>query len=179
MTAEPTFWKPPPPQAWRDGDELVMRSGTALPPICVFCGAMAETGLRNAIRTRGAFQSLQLLSARVPMCADDRRRFRAAMYRPNLTAVAVLVGILVFKRVPGVYGLFPFSFGGQMPTVRFFVLAAVTFLVVHGVHRVVRGRSGPPRPTRLRFVRSQDGFVWLAGADPRCLSQLPPVAPGR
>ena len=39
--------------------------------------------------------------------------------------------------------------------------------------------SGALRPVRLRFVRSQGGFVSLRDADPRCLSQLSPVAPGR
>jgi hypothetical protein len=156
-----------------------MRAGAPLPPICVFCGETAVAGVRNAIKTRGAFQSLQIMSARIPMCEDDRRRYRAVMHRPNLTFVVVLVSVLVLKKVPGVYGLFPFDPYGQMPGVRLVVLALATFLVVHVVHRFLRRRAGPPRPVRLRFVRSQGGFIWLADADPRCLSQLPAVAAGR
>jgi hypothetical protein len=73
------------PQAWRDGDELVIRVGAPLPPICVFCGAMAVTAIRNAIETRGhPFDNLQVLSTAVaPGTLPDARVRRRVVARAS------------------------------------------------------------------------------------------------
>jgi hypothetical protein len=167
-------------QAWRDGDELVMRLGTPLPPICVFCGAPAVVGLRNAINTRGhPFGNLQVLSTRVPVCEEDRRRHRAVMTRANVTVVVVFVMVLLTGTLPGPLGLLSNAmnpFGGRIPTAGAVALALTVAVGLRVVHRLVRSARGKPRPVMLRYDRSQGGFVWLQGADPRCLAQLPPVA---
>ncbi|HEY5170413.1 MAG TPA: hypothetical protein VIK54_01680, partial [Acidimicrobiia bacterium] len=65
------------------------------------------------------------------------------------------------------------------PGVRALVLALVVFVGIRFVRVLLHGSRGTPRPVKLRYDRSQAGFVWLRGADPRCLSQLPPVTPAR
>ncbi len=178
-------WQPPaaPPQAWRDGDELVVRIGAPLPPICVFCGAIADAGIRNAIETRGhPFGNLQVLSTRLPVCDDDRRRHRRAVTRVNVTVEGLFVVVLLTGKLPGPLGLASNAlnpFGGTLPGVRAVVLALAVFVGVRFVRILLHGSGGAPRPVKLRYDRSQAGFVWLHGADPRCLSQLPPVTPAR
>jgi hypothetical protein len=177
-------WRSPfgSPQAWRDGDELVFRIDTPLPPICVFCGATAVAGIRNAINTRGhPFGNLQILTVRIPVCEDDRRRNRWIMARGNITVVVLFVFLLLGGTLPGLPGLISNAinpFGGTRPGVHAVVLALAVFAVVHVVRRLLRG-SRDPRPERLFYDRSRAGFVWLRGADPRCLDQLPPVSAGR
>jgi hypothetical protein len=178
-------WQPPAPtpQAWRDGDDLVFRIGTPLPPICVFCGAMAVTGIRNAIQARGhPFGNLQVLSTRLPVCDDDRRRHRLVMTLLNVTVVALFVLVLLTGRLPGPLGLVSNAlnpFGGTLPGVRAVFLALAVFVGLRLVRTLLYGSRGAPRPVRLRYDHSRGGFVWLHGADPRCLSQLPPVTPAR
>jgi hypothetical protein len=178
-------WQPPvtSPQAWRDGDELVMRVGTPLPPICVFCGAMAVAAIRGAIETRGhPFGNLQVLSTRLPVCDDDRRRHRRAVTRVNLSVAGLIVVVLLTGRLPGPLGLVSnalIPFGGTLPGVRAVVLALAVFVGVPFVRILLHGSRGTPRPVMLRYDRSQAGFVWLHGADLRCLSQLPPVTTAR
>jgi hypothetical protein len=178
-------WQPPvaTPQAWRDGDELVIRVGAPLPPVCVFCGAMAVTGIRNAIETRGRpFGNLQVLSTRLPVCDDDRRRHRRAVTRVNVTVVVLFVVVLLTGTLPGPLGLVSNAlnpFGATVPGVRAVVLAVAAFVGIRFVRILLHGSRGTPRPVKLRYDRSRSGFVWLHGADPRCLSQLPPVTPAR
>jgi hypothetical protein len=178
-------WQPPvaPPQAWRDGDELVIRIGAPLPPICVFCGAMAVVGIRNAIETRGhPLGNLQVLSTRIPVCDDDRRRHRRAVTRVNVSVVGLFVVVLLTGALPGVLGLVSSvlnPFGGRLPGVRALFVALAVFVGIRFVRILVHGSRGAPRPVKLRYDRSRAGFVWLRGADSRCLSQLPPVTPAR
>jgi hypothetical protein len=184
MDAQPGEWQQPlilPPQAWRDGDELVVRIGAPLPPICVFCGAPAVAGIRNAINTRGhPIGNLQILTTRIPVCDDDRRRHRYTMIRMNGTVVVVFVVALLTGILPGWLGLFAINpYGGTLPGVRVIVVALALFVGSRVVRARMRASAPVPRPVRLRFDRGQDGYVWLRDADPRCLSQLPPVAPGR
>jgi hypothetical protein len=175
-------WHPPPAQAWRDGDELVIRAGAPLPPICVFCGQPAVAGIRTGINARGhSIASLQLIGLRIPVCEDDRRRNRAVWMGALVNLVVVIVVVALTGRLPGLPGLLGNSFvpvGVQAPTVRVLVIALVTFVGIRVVRRLVRGSSGPPRPLRLRVVRSRGGFIWLRNADERCLSQLTALAPG-
>jgi hypothetical protein len=183
MEAQPTGWQPPSevPQAWRDGDELVVRAGAPLPPICVFCGATAVTSIRNAINTRGhPFGNLQVLGTRIPVCDDDRRRHRNTMIRLNVTVIATFVFVLVTGTLPGLPGLIPMNpYGATLPGVRIVVLALAIFVTSRVVRTLLRDSQGAPRPARLRYDRAQAGYIWLQGADPHCLSQLPAVAPGR
>jgi hypothetical protein len=186
MGAAANGWQPPvapPPQAWRDGDELVIRLGAPLPPICVFCGAVAVAGIRNAIETRGhPFGNLQVLSTRLPVCDDDRRRHRRAVARANVTVVVLFGVVLLTGTLPGPLGLVSNSlnpFGATLPGVRAVLLALAVLVGSRFVRILLRGSHGPPRPVKLRYDRSQAGFVWLHGADSRCLSQLPPVTPAR
>jgi hypothetical protein len=176
-------WQPPVAAAWRDGDELVIRAGAPLPPICVFCGAPAVAGIRTAINTRGhPLGNLQAVGIRIPVCDDDRRRNRSQLTRRNLTVIVGFVLLLLGGTVPGSRGLVTGAmnpFGGTLPTVRTVVLAIAVFFGIRGARRLLQGSRRTPRPVTLRFDRSQDGFIWLRGADARCLSQLPPVAPGR
>jgi hypothetical protein len=160
-----------------------MRVGAPLPPICVFCGAMAVAGIRNAIETRGhPFGNLQVLSTRLPVCDDDRRRCRRAVTRDNLTFAGLFVVVLLTGRLPGPLGLVSNAlnpFGGTLPGVRAVVLALALFGGIRFVRILLHGSRDTPRPVKLRFDRSQAGFVWLHGADLRCLAQLPPVTPAR
>jgi hypothetical protein len=178
-------WQPPlvPPQAWRDGDELVIRVGAPLPPICVFCGATAVAGIRNAIDTVGhPVGNLRVLGTRIPVCDDDRRRHRRTVTRVNVTVVVAFVLLLLTGTLPGVLGLVSNAmnpFGGALPGVRAVVLALALFVAMRAVRALLRGSQGPPHPVKLRYDRSQAGFIWLQGADHRCLSQLPPVSPAR
>ena len=179
-TVSSNGWHPPAPQAWRDGDDLVVRAGTPLPPICVFCGRPAVAGIRTAVNSRGhAIAGLQIAGLRIPVCEEHLRRNRAAWVSASVAAVVVVVTVLLTGRFPGAPGLLGNSFvplGAHLPTVRVLVIALVTFVAIRLVRRLLRGSSGPPRPLRLRVVRSRGGFVWLRNADERCLSQLPAVA---
>jgi hypothetical protein len=184
MDAPPGEWQQPlilPPQAWRDGDELVIRIGAPLPPVCVFCGAPAVAGIRNAINSAGhPIGNLQILTTRIPVCDDDRRRHRYTMIRMNGTVVVVFVVALLTGILPGWLGLFAFNpYGGTLPGLRVGILALASFVVSRVVRARMRASAGAPRPVRLVYDRGQDGYVWLKYADARYLSQLPPVAPGR
>jgi hypothetical protein len=184
MGERPNTWQPPvvPAQAWTDGDDLVFRVGTPLPPICVFCGAPAVAGIRNAIQTRGhPIGNLQVLGTRLPVCEDDRRRYRRVMTLANLEVVVLFVAVLLTGTLPGGLGLVANAvnpFGGTLPGLCAVALALAVFVASRVVRKVLPG-SSTPRRVRLRYDHSQDGFVWLYGADLRCLSQLPPVPPAR
>ena len=178
-------WQPPvaTPQAWRDGDELVIRVGAPLPPICVFCGALAVVGIRNAIETRGRpFGNLQVIGTRIPVCDDDRRRHRRAVTRVNVSVLGLFVVVLLTGALPGPLGVVSNAlnpFGGSVPEVRALVLAVAVFFCMRFVRILLHGSRGTSRPVRLHYDRSHGGFVWLRGADPRFLVQLPSVTPAR
>jgi hypothetical protein len=187
VTPAPSYgWSPPPSQAWRDGEDLVIKVGTPLPPLCVFCGQPAVAGIRTAINGRGhPLAGLQLAGLRFPVCAEDRLRNRTAMWTP---VIGLPVTVLLFYGMFRLTGRLPeplgplsqtvLTFGAVRPTVSALLIGTLTFMAFHGVRWLLRTRSGRPRPVWLRIVRSRGGYIWLRNADERYLSQLPSVAAG-
>jgi hypothetical protein len=164
-------------QAWCDCDELVIRVGTRLSPICVFCGAPAVGSIRNAINTRGhPFGSLQVLGTRIPVCDNDRNRRRVFMTRANVTVVLVFVMVLLTGTLPGPLGLLSDAmnpFGVRIPTAGTVVVALSVFVGLRVVNRLARGK---PHPVNLRYDRSQGRVRMAARRGP---SLLCPVAAAR
>jgi len=142
---------------------------------------MAVAGIRNAIDTRGRpFGGFQVIGTRIPVCEDDRRRVRRTTTRVRVTFLGVFVFVLFTGALPGPLGVFTRAldpFGGTAPEVRTLVFAALVFFGFRFVRMVLRGAHCPARPVRLLYERGRGGYVWLRGADPRCLMHLPSVTP--
>lgn len=160
----------------------MIRVGTPLPPICVFCGDPATATTRTAIETRGhPIVNLQLMGTRIPVCEHDRRTQRSQLFWLNFAVVVGFVTVLLTGRLPGLQGLLLDvlnPFGGRLPGMRVVILTIAFFVVGALIRRYLAEHHGPaPRPLRLKYAGSGGGFIWLHGADVRYLLQLPPIRP--
>jgi len=139
---------------WSDGKLLVIHLQATLPPICIDSGQPATRWLPFDLSWYYPIDwSHRHLKLNLPLCEVSFRRWRPKPW----SAAVFLVPLLVWAiTVP---------FFGQ--DVGFLLgVAFCCFLLWAAVQ--VLWRKG------LRFERVRSGYLWLAGASPEFLRQLPP-----
>ena len=144
--------------AWRDGNRLVVhRHLTALPRICLLTGQPA--GQRRSVDVSWSYPIdiwTRMLRLQVSVCDSalaSNRRWKWLIAGMALGVFALLIGVFSAPH------LLPFELGyliGPLGVVLLFTSAQVL------------GRF-----PALRFKRVRGDYLWLAGAGPKFLDQLP------
>ena len=174
--------------AWRDEDLVVVLRGTPLPPLCLLSGEPATRTVKCYFhwQTRPAsgglgglirhyIQDVRKVWLDIPLSDRLLRRRRIGWALFALTAVlaiATLAGLVISQmqiaRMP------------KDPEMRWWkdigvpAIAAGGFLLT--LLAALSSYKVMPMPTqRLRAVRIDDACVWLSGAAPGYLAQLPDV----
>jgi hypothetical protein len=151
---------------WRDGDLLVMREKAALPNRCIECNAPQTRPLNLRLDYAGPTRSFVLsnpLHARtfrinVPICERHRGQRRARIARAlclRLLALALAIPVLYY-----------FVFQAGSVRLVFLLVALVAFA------RVFWDSPHWAPPVEPRKIDGE--LIWLSGADPAYLAQLPP-----
>jgi hypothetical protein len=149
---------------WRDGKYLVVHrlGGAAAPHLCLITGEPAEMSIPVPIQwSYPVDYSMRTTLVNVGLTRETSRR---ATRNDKLGCVAHLVSI------PAILMLV--ALGGQMPRPLYLVL--MTVLITCAVLGIIFSHFSK----FLRFAKARGEFIWLRGAGPRFLDQLP-VWPGR
>ena len=145
---------------WCDGTLLVIHKRAALPSICIATG---EPAFRYRPFVLDWTYSIDLfrrqLQLPLPLSKDAYRRYRK---RENLANAAIVLPLLALVLTYVV-------FGSELAGGWYFALVCC---IVCGMcfSAIIRGTNRRP----IRFVSKQNHYLWIAGADPRFLAQLPP-----
>jgi len=143
---------------------VVMHRAAPFPPVCIFSGQPAERYRRYALLWYYPIDwTTRRLILHVPLCEVAFRRYRL---RWRVGTLAVLLPALV---TTGLVGL-----GGQRVLNESFCKLVSICLICFAVWTGVRWWDGNP----LRFVRVRGQYLWLSGADPKFVAQLPPWVSG-
>ncbi len=148
---------------WRDGKYLVVHrlGGPDLPHLCLITGEPAE--MRLPVQIQWSYPvdfSMRTTWVNVGLTKETSRK---TTRNSNLGCVAHLVSILAI--------LLLVALGGQLSRPLFLVL--MTVLITCAVLGILFSHYA----NLLRFAKARGEFIWLSGAGPRFLDQLP-VWPG-
>jgi hypothetical protein len=137
---------------WSDGKLLVMHPQATLPPICIATGQPATRWLAYDLAWYYPIDwSHRHLKFNVPLCEASYRRWKPKVW----TTVLILLPLLAC-----VVGAFFFNAGSLCG------LAFAGFMI----WALIQAFFGK----RLRFERVRAGYLWITGASPEFLRQLPP-----
>jgi hypothetical protein len=151
-------YEQPAPQVgvWQDGEYLVMHLGAALPPICVKSGQPAERYSAVTIRWVQIFVPWRSTIA-VPL---TWAAYRKAMFAPVVIFVGTLAATVAMVGVAA-------RFDDEPILLILLVAALAVATIVTGL------RALNALGTVLRVSRSRGKHLWLSGAGPEFLKQLP------
>jgi len=136
----------------RDGSLLRLKSGTPLPPRCIYCNAPVETASRK-IRISSA--SALDLTLPAHLCEGHR-----------LAHVQVIVTVIGTLLMTASAAGFAWLRGAGW-------LIVLAILAVGLLGTWLRGRMVYRRTPRLRLDRTEGEFLYLSGASPDFLDMLP------
>lgn len=157
---------------FRDGNLLVLKAGTPLPPLCVRTGLPADANLSVSLLCRGAndksvtpsirsFWSGVQYSLDIPVSSIWLRKQR---WRKSMSIFLLLFGFIVLGLVM-LFLLLVLSADRQtwvgFPTILSFIMLFVGGLL-----------ADSSKPVHFVLTISR-GFIWIGGADQRYLQQLP------
>ena len=151
-----------PSGAWRDGKYLVVhRSGGALPYICLWTGRPAEMRVPVLIRWSYPIDySMRQTTVDIGLTVEASRKYGRYGRLGCAANILSVLGVVVLV------SLGPVLWGQLM----FVILLAMGISVAIG--SIISHYS-----QHLRFSKARGEYIWLRGAGPRFLEQLP-VWPG-
>lgn len=144
---------------WRDGDFLVLHDQATLPFFCVVTGEPAFRFRTFVLDWTSSFdfwrRQQQLL---LPLSKEAYRRFRQ---RENMATAALVVPIFTLVHVY-------LTCGSSLAPAWYLALVGM-FMGGLVWAEILRRKDRK----LLRFVAKKDRYLWIVGADPRFLAQLP------
>ena len=148
---------------WRDGYYVVMHRAAPFPPVCIFSGQPAERYRRYALLWYYPIDwTTRRLILHVPLCEEAFQQYRL---RWRLGTAAILLPVLLTGALLYLAG---HRADGWLCSMMLVCLIGILFW------GGLRWWDGQP----LRFVRVRGQYLWLSGADPKFVVQLPPWVSG-
>jgi hypothetical protein len=152
---------------WRDRWLLVMHKDASLPAICIKTGEPADRFLRFRLAWHYPIDWwTRKRDVDLPFCERGCREYRLRRLRDALILLTVSVTVSV---AGGSLALFT----DDIPRWIVFFLLIPLFVLLPAAAAVVVMRWRP-----IGFWRVRGPYLWLVGADPQFLAQLPPWTSG-
>jgi hypothetical protein len=142
--------------AWRDGEHLVVHPDAVLPPFCIKTGQAAErTILYKLHRSFVLDRTTRRLTLNVPVSQVGYRLYTSAWRKAALSTVVGGVALVLLLLV--------LSNGTLINIARYGTFVWTVGLAARSIFLW----------DLLQFVRARSPYLWLSGANPRFLQQLP------
>ena len=156
--------------AWRDGDVLIVRHGTVLPPACIKCNAPAgdRSPMRRQLYWHDPMLYLLILAGVLVYALV------ALIVRKNGVVFIHLCPAHRQRRLMMVSSAWSLGLGGLFAVI-FGASNDLPWLILAGLTMFVGGIIVALLSQLLRPTKIDTHFMWIKGCSPEFLAQFPPL----